>query len=736
MQYDKEFLLKLDKNRQKTIYARVTSLTLDELPVEQITGKVSSGSINIDGTSAVRRTCSLSMVVNLVDYNVPSWVLNTKFKLEIGVKNNIDSKYPDIIWFPQGIYLITSFNTSHSVDNFNLSIQGKDKMSLLNGDISGQISASTDFGTIQEEDSDGNWVITKLPIKTIILNLIHLYAGEPYHNIIINDLDMKGWELLEYRYDTPMYLYKQNNAQIYDNITMQGDVSCLYNQSQYTFDTLPSEAFTSLINHNLEQPNINVNGVDINIAKIQYGDAAGYRETELVYAGDLIANVGETIVSVLDKIKNMLGEFEYFYDLDGQFIFQKKRSFIEVNWDKSKDEIIKDYESGDKIYEFNNSELVISFNNNPDISKIKNDFSVWGRRPSIASSAELPVHYRYAIDQKPEQYKSIMVENDCPEIVEYNAKYNTNLAGQDSIEYNASEYDWRELIYRMALDYLKYAHILDDFSQRVATANPLNYPDGSTGYEQYYIDLQGFWRELYDPTIFDEVDDNLKNKTDDEIQKLLDTAIEEYIKITNKISTEAKNKEKEIKKYEKLLNYNREENNLYKYWNKTVYEAPELLNFWFDFLDSENSEISKYNIKNIGDRIKTLNDNKIKGIYFKDIPQVIYTEQLGNIIIGETASNISYIQIPSKVEDMFSLSARGISAKEKMDELLYEHSCMPISVTINTVPIYYLEPNTRIYIHDEKSKVDGDYIITRMSIPLNYDGNMSITAIKALNDKI
>jgi hypothetical protein len=41
----------------------------------------------------------------------------------------------------------------------------------------------------------------------------------------------------------------------------------------------------------------------------------------LTYAGDLIANIGETVTSVLDKIKNMLGEFEYFYDLDGHFVF-------------------------------------------------------------------------------------------------------------------------------------------------------------------------------------------------------------------------------------------------------------------------------------------------------------------------------------------------------------------------------------------------------------------------------
>jgi hypothetical protein len=41
----------------------------------------------------------------------------------------------------------------------------------------------------------------------------------------------------------------------------------------------------------------------------------------LVYPGDLITNIGESLTSMLDKIKNMLGDFEYFYDVDGRFVF-------------------------------------------------------------------------------------------------------------------------------------------------------------------------------------------------------------------------------------------------------------------------------------------------------------------------------------------------------------------------------------------------------------------------------
>jgi hypothetical protein len=61
--------------------------------------------------------------------------------------------------------------------------------------------------------------------------------------------------------------------------------------------------------------------IDYKIAKVEYGETAGYRETDLVYPGDLIAMPGDTIVSILDKIKTFFGTFEYFYDVDGHFIF-------------------------------------------------------------------------------------------------------------------------------------------------------------------------------------------------------------------------------------------------------------------------------------------------------------------------------------------------------------------------------------------------------------------------------
>ena len=92
-------------------------------------------------------------------------------------------------------------------------------MCLLNGEVSGSIGVQTDFGTIEEEDADGVWTIRPIPIPEIIRNMVHTYGGEPYHNIIIKDLNTYGLELLEYRYENmPLVLYRLNGASTYTNM--------------------------------------------------------------------------------------------------------------------------------------------------------------------------------------------------------------------------------------------------------------------------------------------------------------------------------------------------------------------------------------------------------------------------------------------------------------------------------------------------------------------------------------
>lgn len=77
---------------------------------------------------------------------------------------------------------------------------------------------------------------------------------------------------------------------------------------------------------------------------------------------------------------------------------------------------------------------------------------------------------------------------------------------------NYIECDWREIIYQMAKDYRKHNHEDDFYVQvRINNGKDINgewrYPNGITTYEPFYIDLEGFWRQLYCPPALWKTDD-------------------------------------------------------------------------------------------------------------------------------------------------------------------------------------------------------------------------------------
>lgn len=134
-------------------------------------------------------------------------------------------------------------------------------------------------------------------------------------------------------------------------------------------------------------------------------------------------------------------------------------------------------------------------------------------------------------------------------------------------------------------------------------------------------------------------------------------------------------------------------------------------------------------MKNVGSRSKSINDTNVKSIYFRETPSVVFTTDLNN---EKQLTGYRYIQIPDDLMDsMFSISAQGKSAKDRLDELLYQHGYCVESASVTAIPVYYLEPNVRVYIYDEKTGVDGEYIVSKITLPLTYNGTMSLTTTKA-----
>jgi hypothetical protein len=80
----------------------------------------------------------------------------------------------------------------------------------------------------------------------------------------------------------------------------------------------------------------------------------------------------------------------------------------------------------------------------------------------------------------------------------------------------------------------------------------------------------------------------------------------------------------------------------------------------------------------------------------------------------------------------FSSSGVGSTAFDYIREMLYTYLCYNISININCIPKYYLEPNNIIYVSDSNSNIYGDFIISSYNLPLTYGGNMTITANEIL----
>ena len=792
---DNEFIDKIEHQKHRDIYAHIIALTYDELPVESIEGRITTGSINCDGNSAIRRTCSLTMVASELNINEYYWGLKTKIAIEIGLLNTIDSKYPDIIWFPQGIYILSAFNTSYSTNNYQISISAKDKGCLLNGEYGGVLPGEVRFDSIRTYNKDfTEYTEEKIPIKTIIKEMIHTYVGEPYHNIIINDVDDYGVELLEYRgTDSNIYYFRNLANDTYTNITTFGDMMVFEKDSSTPIklsevkcdnlvDVVPNNPTIIKLAYQNRLGDWIAGEEEYAVAKTEYGQTAGYRLTDLVYPGDLIGAIGETVSSILDKIKQQLFDlYEYFYDLDGHFVFQKKKTYINTTWNPIHDNgngiYIEDAtQMGEVVYKFTNNELVTQISHNPNFSNLKNDFSIWGVRKSV-NGGEIPIHLRYAIHNKPTYYKNY-----------------------DGRVYTSDKYDWRELIYQMACDYL--AHNLeDDFLWKIASNNRDYYPTGYTGYEQYYTDIQGFWRQLYCygdlQTSNDEIDPDANYYTinsNNEMEPLnyiinWDTLLEniylykyderrnKYKKIIRNEYVDRKNlityyryqldssltyyyltnlahpedinnyqvfqlpeaNEKNKYSYEYQIgydyyknidkNYNLNNYDPVTYWNYDVENNPSNLNFWFDFLD-QNGDLNQYSVPIMGDRAKVVNNTAITSIYFRDTPNVLFLEnnEDKNKIVGYTQ-----VQLPQTIStnNLFTISTQKKSAMNELDGLLYNNSYCIESISMTTIPIYHLDLNTLIEVTDENSKINGHFVLSKITLPLTYNGTMSINATKA-----
>ena len=761
---DRDFLKALDEYNIREVYAKLISISdKEELPLQEITGSVTSGSVKIDGKSSMRRTCSLQITTNK-SYAITDvdWALKTKFKLYIGLKNFIDDRYDDIVYFKMGTYVITSYGVTLNDKGYSIALSGSDKMCLLNGNVNGSVFAETNFNQLWTQIPHTNrYEKTDIPIKTIIREAVHEYAQEPYSNIVINNLDTCGVELISYRAkDNPMYVYtrKQGNATVTNLCFEDSNIGRIFQNGvaadgtpvfRDVVDTDENGNTTTSRVYQGDGLTITSQGAEYTILKrADYGETIGFKAIDLIYNSELVCKVGESITSMLDKIVKMLGDFEYFYDIDGKFIFQRKRIYFNTPWSNAVvttesngynsteeyyDSVI--YSSAE-TYVFEGGKLITSYSNKPNLLSIKNDYSVWGAMKG--TSKELPIHLRCAIDIKPELYFSKLHQWK-----QHHQDWCTNrgikLDYIDRVLYTTQSYDWRELIYRMAVDCFELRAITTDLAADLnnptkiwsAAAREENveiltelqkyYNDLlSNGYSCYYTDLLGFWPQLYrtdrEPYIVYKYDTsgNLVEEFGEPVENMVETFTDD-----------------EWREWQSNGYWNPNHFRYRRGNNEVEVYNPDGLLFWFDFIDAEKTGLMDYSVAKLGRRPKVVNDTTIKSIFVRETPNVLFIDPNEETV--QWSGNLHYarLNIPVQYSNYLTRSAQGKCAKEELDSLIYQGTYYNETISIQAIPVYYLEPNTRIKVYDEMTGIDGDYLIDSISLSLTHDGLMTISGTRA-----
>lgn len=592
---NEEFKVALEKYPLKKKYVKIILLSFNEEDViGEIQGRVTGGNISIDGSSAMRRTVNLTMLLEEKDLdlqNIDNLIsINKKFILEIGEENNVDKDRESIVWYRQGIFLISQSSSSFQLSNISISISAKDKMCLLNGEVGGVLPATVAFHeqynyTYGEDGEVAELEIVNPTIYQIIQETVNHFGKESLNKIIINDVPLQARQLMEYKGKNPIYF--ETTGGVFTG--------------NYSFKKIYPE-----------------------YQEYNYGDCIGYEAIDFIYPGELILSAGDTVCTLLDSIVTVLGNYEYFYDINGNFVFQEKKNYMVNPYISSiietkEESYYSDYAEPKEVYNFNEANMQTAFTLNPNYENIKNDFIVWGTRKT-PSGAEVDIRYHLAIDDKPTLSQGIE--------------------------------DWREELYQQGKDSEK----------------------NNIESNYYWEELAAEWRKLYDP-----------NNS-------------EYRDTDN--------------------------------WNPDVIYNPESLDYFLDFI-STGSEVGKFSINSIGRRTKVINDSKINSIYHREVPDIIFIrtaeEEQQCQLKGQAYSYVS-----DYLDSIITISTQRKSAFEVIRESLYQYTFYNDTISMTAVPVYDLEPNTRVRVDYSPANIHGSYIIKSINFPLNYNGLMSITLNKAL----
>lgn len=754
---DTAFLKALDDERNKFYYARIIVLDKLDRPIKSIEGRVQQGSsISINGNSSVRRTCNISLVAEEAENdltNIENFLsVNKKIKIAVGIEKWIDySKdiyyyadkadtvwdnndiyahgFPsvgqvgkiyvdrmtmtywkwvgrtyqqigsiyeyekDLVWFPLGVFVINQPSLSHTTGGCIISLSCKDKMCLLNGEMGGGLPTSVTFHEYDQvigelvcntdprtdteltpnnytvynyngtyytwtreygwEESDGSSIGDTISVPQLIYDIIYTavvnYGGESASRIIINDVPKEIKQLVRYVGTAPLYHNTSTGQYVTDELYLTEDGVW----QEYGFN-----------------------------------EDIGYIFTDFTYPGKLITNIGDNVGSVLEKIKSALGNYEYFYDIDGNFVFQEIKNYLNTSYVPTEEvngtqtfylDNNRDYDidtnslrilgadnyrvdfCGDQksIYTFEEgSGLITSYSNSPNFTNLKNDYHIWGK-----NADGFAIHYHLVIKDQPTELQTrevVFLQDE--DSGEYTGKI--RLPKEDEVGVSYTPNDWRAELYLQGLEVAKGGGRPDIYQQEL-----LDLFD--TIYEWGYYNPDGTFVQ------------EGRFKTD----------------VTHK---------------------------------------PNVLNYFIDYLEPTD-KLYGISVDDINPKLYSHQQDKIVRLYNNAVPNYVVIDQDMDesyklaVAAKCDESGQPHSTVDPEVFSKFAIGTVGYSAQETVRNFLYQYTTYNESISIQCIPIYYLDVNRRITVKDKKSGINGDYVIKSITVPLSPSGTMSISASRALD---
>ena len=716
---DRSFLLKLNQHKVREYLAAIMVLDFEtENPIARLEGKVVSGSMTVAANSAVRKTCSLTIVFdedtkNITDIN-NLIAIDKKISLSLGLKNPFYhlpqyAQYGEELWFKQGLFVITRASSSISVSSAQVSIELQDKMAFLNGTCGGTLPANTSFHDKIIYDKDGNYTTEYPLIKEIIFEAVNHYGGEHPSRIVIEDVPDVGRKVVRWRGSTP--------------INFQSEIDAKNSGRSFVIAAPPVTGFENTY---------------------YQGDLVGYRETPLTYPGELILKMGQTVTNLLDEIVSTLGNYEYFYDAEGIFHFRQIKNYqatgvTPLNYDPtitvevvdSQGNISQQTQDLDKslqslyfprytddafINEFADQNLVSQIGYNPDYSKIKNDFICWGTKQDDSNS-EVMVRYHLAIDVRPKDIPKPVTEEEIEVIRDnYSLCHKTIRKVMNKNDGTISRYA------------VENAYIPDEVNETWGEIAALSldeaFPDLDASYHFN-------WREeLYRQAL-------LAYGTSTEGSYYDEELMAEWRNIFDPSSTwDLKGMDSFQRNWEDHFGEDNDETPWAGY-TVDVKIAPEKLRYWLDIIDT-SAGVGVYGVNRIGRRTIAQENTKINQVFEGEIPDLVFIENTGQpqemientqyyISIGQAYSFVN----PDQLQYFQEVNSFG-TCYESVREMLYNNLIYNATASLTAIPILYLDVNKVVHLNFPELGIIGDFVINNISMQFGNNPTMSLSLNEAI----